>query len=213
MAAPAPELFPENLNKNNNLCLYISLPDPSHEKIVSLFDEFALSMHCSPCEEKNCRYHLILKDKSVGEILTKVKNFRIKYQLVDNLFYQYYFFLKNPINVKGSTMKLVENAVYIARRYSLLYFAPISTDKFHPGVEKKRLKRKKFRQNYEKLTQKSVKTQTDDGGCDTKNSSCLQQRIDEICKSNLAFDFVQIVDCFYAKRGTVKSHNVVFRLM
>ncbi len=64
MAAPAPELFPENLNKNNNLCLYISLPDPSHEKIVSLFDEFALSMHCSPCEEKNCRYHLILKDKS-----------------------------------------------------------------------------------------------------------------------------------------------------
>ncbi len=105
-------------------------------------------------------------------------------------------------------MNLVENAVDIARRYSLLNFAPMTTDKSHPEVETTRLKTKKFRQNYEKLTRKSLKTQTDDS-CDPKNSSCLQQRIDEICKSNLAFDFVQIVDCFHAKRGTLKSHNVV----
>ncbi len=75
MAAAAPQLFPENLNTNNNRSLYISLPDTSHEKIGSLFYEIALSMHCSLCEEKKLSLPSDLEGQVCGRNIDKGEKF------------------------------------------------------------------------------------------------------------------------------------------
>ena len=73
-----------------------------------------------------------------------------------------------------------------------------------PSIAKKRLLRKKFKQQFMSALQKNKSTQT--------SGSVFAERIEKVKKTRFELELIKIVDCFLDGHGNYDSNLVSFRI-
>ena len=194
MAAIMLQLIPSFYAKFSEKSLIISAR--TYEKYIVCKDYCIAHHDDKTCSLRACKYHIILLGE-IEELIHKLDTFCFTYQHVDCLYTLFKYGFKGKIIAKsGNVCDNVQRAISFTQRNRGL-------DKM-PSIAKKRLLRKKFKQNFMSALQKNKSTQT--------SGPVFAETIEKVKKTKSELELIKIVDCFLDGDGSYDSNLISFKI-
>ena len=190
MAAAMCQALPSFYSDYNIKSLFISVSNKLNKKYI-VTQDYCVSTHDSFCYLGNCKFHIILIETSLSQILQRLDKYQYIYQEIDCLYTLYkHRFFSSFVTSSGEVFNQLSCGVQHNSRWK-------GAEKT-PSVSRKRLVRKKFKKHY-----LSLSTQT-------LGSAFL----DRIRKKNSKYesDLFKTIDCLIDGYGSVNSERVNFSI-
>ena len=174
MAAIMLQAIPSFCAKFSEKSLFTSAN--TYEKYI-VCKEYCIAHHDDKtCFSPNCRYHIILLGE-IEELLHKLDTFCFTYQHVDCLYTLFKYRFNGKIIAKsGNVFDNVQRAISFNKRKKGL-------EKM-PSTAKKRLLRKKFKQQFMSALQKNKSTQT--------SGSVFAERFEKTKKNKFELELIKL---------------------
>lgn len=201
MAGAMMNYLPSYFDSFNEFSLLIFSDTDNYQQFTTTLEvEYTVSKHTSDfCTLRNCKYHILLYSttKIVDYMASHLSQITFMYYMIDALYGTYKYFIagESIVTSEGALMTQLRNAVKYNRFHPHM--------EVRPSVLKKRLIRKKRRLHKRHIKSKSISTQT--------SEKVFAGRVESILRSDLAFEFMRIVDCLVDRHGSVESRNISFR--
>ena len=194
MAAITLQTIPSFHAESSEKSLFVSAN--SFEKYI-VSKEYCIAHHDDKtCFLPACKYHITLLGE-IEELLHKLNKFCFTYQHVDCLYTLFkYRFNGKIIAKRGNVFDNLQRAISFNQRNR-------GVDKM-PSVAKKRLLRKKFKQNVMSALQKNNSTQT--------SGSVFAERNEQAKKTTFELELIKIVDYFLDGHGNYDSNSVSVKI-
>ena len=194
MAAVMLQVIPSFYTNYSKKSLFLSANN--YEKNI-VIKEYCIAGHDDKmCFLPNCRYHIILIG-NIKELLQKLDAFCFNYQHVDCLYTLFKYRFSGKIVVESEQLfDNLQRAVQFNQQNK-------GVDRM-PSVAKKRLLRKKYKNQLLSSFQKTKSTQT--------SGSVFADRIEQVKKTNFEIELIKIKECFLNVHGKYTSDLVSFKI-
>ena len=182
--------------KFSETSLFISTDD--YEKFLVCRDYCVGDHDPAFCLLKNCKFHLLIADRDLNDLLAKLDRVCFTYQHVDCFYTLFkHRFSGNVLEKTGEIFDSLERAVSFNKLNK-------GVDKI-PSIEEKRLLRKKFKKHMLTSVQRSVLVQT--------TGSVFVARVESVRrKTKFELELMKIIDCFLDGYGGYESNLLSFKI-